>query len=60
MFQHRTFVHIFDQCTQNSRTIVSILKDVFKRLKEQGNINAHRSFPNFLLKTLFNKQNIIF
>ena len=36
MFQHRTFVHIFDQSTQNSRTVVNILKDVFSRLKEQG------------------------
>ncbi|CAF5068061.1 unnamed protein product, partial [Rotaria sp. Silwood1] len=34
-FQHRTFVHIFDQCVQNSDTVLSILVDVFKRLKEE-------------------------
>ncbi|CAF3190873.1 unnamed protein product [Rotaria socialis] len=27
--------HVFDQCMQNSRTVISILVDVFKRLKEQ-------------------------
>ena len=35
-FKHRTFVHMFDQCTQNARAVTSILADVFKRLKAQG------------------------
>lgn len=36
LFQHRTFVHMFDQCTQNARAVTSILADIFKRLKAQG------------------------
>ena len=36
LFQHRTFLHMFDQCTQNGRAVTSILADVFKRLKAQG------------------------
>ena len=38
IYEHRTFVHVFNTCTQNGRTIVSILTDVFHRLKleDQG------------------------
>ena len=28
-----TFVHIFDSCNQDSRTVLAILNDVFRRLK---------------------------
>jgi hypothetical protein len=27
-FQHQTYCHIFDQCTQNSRSVVSVITDV--------------------------------
>jgi hypothetical protein len=35
VYEHRTFVHVFNTCTQNGRAIVSILRDVFHRLKEE-------------------------
>ena len=35
MYEHRTFVHVFNTCTQNGRAIVSILSDTFNRLKEE-------------------------
>lgn len=33
LFQNRTFCHSFDNCIQNGATVVSILQDVFIRLK---------------------------
>lgn len=35
LFENRTFCHSFDSCIQNGETVVSILQDVFKRLKQQ-------------------------
>ena len=32
-FEYRTFCHIFDQCKQDALSIISILQDVFKRMK---------------------------
>ena len=32
-YEHRSFVHVFNNCPQNARAIVAILADVFKRLK---------------------------
>jgi hypothetical protein len=33
-FKYKVFVHVFDQCTQNSETVVAILNDVICRVKE--------------------------
>ena len=33
VFQNRTFCHSFDNCIQNGSTVVSILQDIFIRLK---------------------------
>ncbi|CAF5097862.1 unnamed protein product, partial [Rotaria sp. Silwood1] len=33
-FKYKVFVHVFDQCTQDSDTIVAILNDVLCRVKE--------------------------
>ena len=33
-FKYKVFVHVFDQCTQDSETIVAILNDVLFRIKE--------------------------
>jgi len=34
-YQHKTFVHVFDQCVQNGKTVLSILHHVLLRLKEE-------------------------
>lgn len=34
-YEHRTFVHVFNTCVQNGRTVVSILTDLFRRLKKE-------------------------
>lgn len=34
-YEHRSFVHVFNNCTQNGPTVVSLLSDVFKRLKRE-------------------------
>ena len=33
-FKYKVFVHVFDQCTQNSKTIVAILNDILCCMKE--------------------------
>ncbi|CAF3693675.1 unnamed protein product [Rotaria sp. Silwood1] len=33
-FKYKVFVHVFDQCTQDSETVVAILSDVLCRVKE--------------------------
>ncbi|CAF1490257.1 unnamed protein product, partial [Rotaria sordida] len=33
-FTYKVFVHVFDQCTQDSETVVAILNDVLCRVKE--------------------------
>ncbi|CAF1510927.1 unnamed protein product [Adineta steineri] len=33
-FKYKVFVHVFDQCTQDSETVVTILNDVLRRVKE--------------------------
>lgn len=33
-FQHKTFCHVFDQCIQNAKTVTSILRHTFIRLRE--------------------------
>jgi hypothetical protein len=33
LYEHRSFVHVFNNCTQNARTVVAIIADVFKRVK---------------------------
>ena len=38
-YEHRSFVHVFNNCTQNGRTVVSILTDVFKKLKTEDSQN---------------------
>jgi hypothetical protein len=35
LYEHRSFVHVFNNCTQNGRTVVAIIADVFKRLKRE-------------------------
>jgi hypothetical protein len=35
VYEHRTFAHVFNTCTQNGRAIVSILTDLFHRLKQE-------------------------
>jgi hypothetical protein len=35
IYEHRTFAHVFNMCTQNGRAIVSILTDRFRRLKQE-------------------------
>ncbi|CAF1685817.1 unnamed protein product [Rotaria magnacalcarata] len=35
VFENRTFCHSFDSCIQNGASVVSILQDVFMRLKQQ-------------------------
>ena len=34
-YEHRSFIHVFNNCTQNSRTVVSILSDALKKLKKE-------------------------
>ncbi|CAF1351374.1 unnamed protein product [Didymodactylos carnosus] len=34
-YQHKTFVHVFDQCVQNGKTVLSILRYMILRLKEE-------------------------
>jgi hypothetical protein len=33
-FKYKVFVHVFDQCTQDSETVVAILSDVLCRIKD--------------------------
>jgi hypothetical protein len=33
-FKYKVFVHVFDQCTQDSETVVAILNDVLSHVKE--------------------------
>lgn len=35
-YEHRSFIHVFNNCIQNGRTVVSILSDVFKKLKKEN------------------------
>ena len=35
IYEHRTFAHVFNTCAQNGRAIVSILTDLFRRLKQE-------------------------
>jgi len=34
-YEHRSFVHVFNNCTQNGRAMVAILADVFKQLQKE-------------------------
>ncbi|CAF1632665.1 unnamed protein product, partial [Didymodactylos carnosus] len=36
LFEHKTYCHIFDNCKQNGKTVVSILRDVLLRLKSSN------------------------
>ena len=33
-FQHKVFCHVFDQCIQNAKTVVSIIHHIFSRLRQ--------------------------
>jgi len=35
VYEHRTFAHVFNACTQNGRAIVSIVTDLLRRLKQE-------------------------
>jgi hypothetical protein len=35
VYEHRSFVHVFNNCAQNGRAIVAILADVFNRLNRE-------------------------
>lgn len=34
-YEHKTFIHSFDQCKQNGKTVLSIVHDLFTRLKRE-------------------------
>lgn len=34
-YEHKTFIHSFDQCKQNGKTVLSIVRDLFLRLKRE-------------------------
>ena len=34
VYQHKVFCHVFDQCVQNAKTVTSILRHIFLRLRE--------------------------
>ena len=33
-FSYKVFVHVFDECSQDSETIVTVLNDILRRVKE--------------------------
>ena len=33
-YQHKVFCHVFDQCVQNAKTVTSILKHIFFKLRQ--------------------------
>ncbi len=35
-YEHRSFAHVFNNCTQDGRAVVGILTDVLKRLKREN------------------------
>ena len=35
-YEHRSYVHVFNNCQQNARAVVAILADVFKRLRSEN------------------------
>ncbi|CAF1219802.1 unnamed protein product [Didymodactylos carnosus] len=35
VYQHKTFVHIFDQCIQNGKTVISVLQHIFLQIKQE-------------------------
>jgi hypothetical protein len=34
VFQHKVFCHVFDQCVQNAKTVISIIRHIFLRLRQ--------------------------
>jgi hypothetical protein len=34
VFQHKVFCHVFDQCIQNAKSVISILRHIFLRLQQ--------------------------
>ena len=35
VYEHHTFAHVYNTCVQNGRTVVSIVSDLFRRLKKE-------------------------